>query len=144
VLVVVGVNRARAESIPGDRERGARSTQSWREVLLSLKKRGLTEPPLVAVGDGALGFWAALEELYPKTRHQRKRSPEADRTLTHQRCWVHKSANVLNYAPKAVQPRMKKALHEIWMAETRTEARVASISSLAPSPTNTRRQPSAR
>ena len=55
-------------------------------------------PPLLAIGDGALGFWAALDELYPKTRHQR--------------CWVHKAVNVLNYAPKAMQPRMKNALHE--------------------------------
>jgi transposase-like protein len=60
------------------------------------------------VGDGALGFWAALEEVYPATRAQR--------------CWVHKTANVLNYLPKSVQPKAKAALHEIWMAETRAHA----------------------
>jgi len=60
------------------------------------------------VGDGALGFWAALEEVYPETRHQR--------------CWKHKTANVLNYLPRAVQPKAKAALHEIWMAETKAEA----------------------
>lgn len=111
VLVVVGVNERGQKAFLAIEDGVRESTQSWREVLLSLKRRGLTESPLLGIGDGALGFWAALEELYPKTRHQR--------------CWVHKSANVLNYAPKSVQPRMKKALHEIWMAETRTEARVA-------------------
>jgi len=108
---VVGVNERGHKAFLAIEDGVRESTQSWREVLLSLKKRGLTEAPLLAIGDGALGFWAALEELYPRTRPQR--------------CWVHKSANALNYAPKAVQPRMKKALHEIWMAETRTEARIA-------------------
>jgi len=111
VLVVIGVNERGQKAVLAIEDGVRESTQSWREVLLSLKKRGLIEPPALAIGDGALGFWAALEELYPKTRHQR--------------CWVHKSANVLNYAPKAVQPRMKKALQEIWMAETRADAMTA-------------------
>jgi len=111
VLVVVGVNERGQKAFLAIEDGVRESTQSWREVLLSLKKRGFSEAPLLAIGDGALGFWAALEELYPQTHHQR--------------CWVHKSANVLNYAPKAVQPKMKQALHEIWMAETRTEACVA-------------------
>ncbi len=90
-------------------EEGVReSAQSWREVLLDLKRRGLGVPPKLAVGDGALGFWAALSEVYPETRHQR--------------CWVHKTANVLNYLPKGVQPKAKRALREIWMAEDRASA----------------------
>ena len=83
------------------------STQGWREVLLGLKARGMNAPRL-AVGDGAMGFWAALEEICPDTRQQR--------------CWMHQSANVLNSLPKSVQPRVKQALHEIWQAETRDEA----------------------
>ena len=71
------------------------STQSWREVLLALKRRGLNVPKL-AIGDGAMGFWAALDEIFPKTRQQR--------------CWVHKTSNVLNYLPKRTQPKTKKAL----------------------------------
>lgn len=81
------------------------SKQSWRELLLDLKQRGLTIDPKLAIGDGALGFWAALREVYTKTREQR--------------CWVHKTANVLNKMPKSVQPKAKADLHEIWQAETR-------------------------
>lgn len=107
-LVVIGVN-ARGEKHFLAIEDGVReSTQSWREVLLGLKSRGLNAPKL-AVGDGAMGFWAALEEVYPTTRQQR--------------CWVHKTGNVLNYLPKRSQPKAKKALHDIWQAETREDAR---------------------
>jgi transposase-like protein len=106
-LVVVGVN-ARGEKHFLAIEDGIReSTQSWREVLLDLKARGLNAPQL-AVGDGALGFWAALEEVYPTTRAQR--------------CWMHKTGNVLNALPKTVQPKAKRALHEIWEAATREDA----------------------
>ena len=83
------------------------STQSWREVLLTLQARGLKAPE-VAVGDGAMGFWAALEELYPTTRQQR--------------CWVHKTRNVLNALPKSVQPKAKQALQDIWGAATKITA----------------------
>lgn len=86
------------------------STQSWREVLLQLKQRGMNSPQL-AIGDGAMGFWSAMEEIYPETQHQR--------------CWVHKTANILNHLPKNSQPNAKKALHEIWMAETREDAQGA-------------------
>lgn len=111
VLVVIGVNE-RGEKHFLALEDGVReSTQSWREVLLDLKARGLQEPPEVAVGDGALGFWAALEEVFPQTRQQR--------------CWVHKTVNVLNYLPKSVQPKAKAALHDIWMAPSRSEAEKA-------------------
>lgn len=110
VLVIVGVN-GRGEKHFLAIEDGIReSTQSWREVLLDLKARGLSAPEL-AVGDGALGFWAALEEVFPATRAQR--------------CWLHKTANVLNALPKSVQPKAKSALHDIWQAPTREEAEQA-------------------
>jgi len=84
------------------------SEQSWRELLIDLKQRGLSIAPKLATGDGALGFWAALRKVLPETREQR--------------CWVHKTANVLNKMPKSVQPKAKSDLHEIWMAETRENA----------------------
>ena len=87
------------------------SAQSWREVLLDLKRRGLAIAPELATGDGALGFWKALREVYGTTREQR--------------CWVHKTANVLNKLPKSVQPRAKQHLQDIWMAETRAVAEKA-------------------
>ncbi len=110
-LVVIGVNERGEKHFLAIEDGIRESTQSWREVLLDLKKRGLDVPPKLAVGDGALGFWAALDEVYPETRHQR--------------CWVHKTANVLNYLPKAIQPKAKKALQEIWMAEDRASAEKA-------------------
>jgi putative transposase len=84
------------------------SEQSWYELLVDLKNRGLALAPKLAVGDGALGFWAALRKVFGETREQR--------------CWVHKTANVLNNMPRSVQPRAKSAIHEIWMAETRVDA----------------------
>ena len=87
------------------------SAQSWREVLLDLKRRGLAIAPELASGDGALGFWKALREVYGTTREQR--------------CWVHKTANVLNKLPKSVQPRAKQHLQDIWMAETKRDAEKA-------------------
>jgi len=88
---------------------GARgSKQSWLELLLDLKERGLTTPPKLAVGDGATGFWAALREVFPSTREQR--------------CWVHKTANVVNKPPKGLQPKVKADLHQIWLAETPEQA----------------------
>jgi putative transposase len=84
------------------------SEQSWYELLIDLKQRGLKFAPKLATGDGALGFWAALRKVFPETREQR--------------CWLHKTANVLNNMPKSVQPRAKADLHEIWMAETREQA----------------------
>ena len=87
------------------------SEQSWSELLLDLKHRGLTTPPKIAVGDGALGFWAALRKVFPETKEQR--------------CWVHKTANVLNNMPKSVQPKAKGDIHEIWQAETKADAETA-------------------
>ena len=111
VLVVIGVNERGEKHFLAIEDGVRESTQSWREVLLKLKARGLTHTPTLAVGDGALGFWGALEEVYPETRAQR--------------CWVHKTANVLNYLPKSVQPKAKQALQEIWMAPARTVAHQA-------------------
>ena len=87
------------------------SEQSWNELLLNAKARGLTTDPKCATGDGALGFWAALAKVYPTTRWQR--------------CWVHKTAKVLNKMPKALQPKAKAMLHDIWMAETKANANQA-------------------
>lgn len=78
---------------------------------MGLRGRGLTLSPKLAIGDGALGFWKALAKCYPDTAHQR--------------CWVHKTANVLSVLPKSVQPKVKEALHDIWMAETREDAHKA-------------------
>lgn len=87
------------------------SEQSWSELLLDLKQRGLTIAPRIAVGDGALGFWAALRKMFPDTKEQR--------------CWVHKTANVLSKMPRSIQPKAKGDLHEIWQAETRADAGTA-------------------
>lgn len=110
-LVVIGVNERGEKHFLAIEDGVRESTQSWREVLLDLKRRGLTIPPKLAVGDGALGFWSALDEVYPATRRQR--------------CWVHKTANILNYLPKGVQAKAKKTLQEIWMAEDRASAHKA-------------------
>lgn len=108
MLIVIGLNDRGEKHFLAIEDGVRESTQSWREVLLDLKARGLEEPPKLAVGDGAMGFWAALEEVFPATRHQR--------------CWVHKTANVLNYLPRSMQARAKVALHEVWMAPARAEA----------------------
>ncbi|QDV12362.1 Transposase, Mutator family [Rosistilla oblonga] len=87
------------------------SEQSWSELLIDLKQRGLKMAPKIAIGDGALGFWAAIRKVFPETREQR--------------CWVHKTSNVLNKMPKSVQPKAKGDLHEIWQAETKDDANKA-------------------
>jgi transposase-like protein len=109
-LVIVGVNERGEKHFLAIEDGIRESTQSWREVLLGLKSRGLAAPEL-AVGDGAMGFWAALEEVFPATRPQR--------------CWMHKMGNVLNALPKSVQPKAKSALHDIWQAATREDAEQA-------------------
>ena len=109
-LVIVGVT-AHGKKLFLAIEDGVReSTQSWREVLLNLKSRGMNVPKL-AIGDGAMGFWAAMDEVYPETRHQR--------------CWQHKTMNVLNCLPKLSQPKAKNAIHNIWQAETKDDAEKA-------------------
>lgn len=111
LLVIIGVTpEGRKERVAIDD--GLReSKESWKALLLDLKDRGLQHGPLLAVGDGAMGFWAALEEVFPKTRAQR--------------CWFHKMGNVLNALPKSQHARARRALQEIWMAATREEALIA-------------------
>ena len=109
-LVVIGVNERGQKRFLAIEDGVRESTQSWREVLLRLKSRGMNLPEL-AIGDGALGFWAALEEVYSDTRQQR--------------CWMHKTMNVLNCLPKSMQAKAKQALHAIWQAESREEAEKA-------------------
>jgi transposase-like protein len=111
LLVVIGVNERGQKRLLAIEDGVRESAESWRAVLRDLQARGLKIPPKLAVGDGALGFWAALAEFFPETRDQR--------------CWFHKTGNVLNYLPKSVQPKAKSMLHEIWMAETRADAELA-------------------
>ena len=108
ILVVIGVNEHGKKELIAIEEGYRESTQSWTELLEDIRHRGLTTAPKLAIGDGALGFWNAINKVYPQTRHQR--------------CWVHKTANVMNKLPKSVQPKVKEALHDIWMAETREDA----------------------
>jgi len=111
VLVIIGADELGNTDIVGMVDGYRESAQSWREVLLDLKRRGLENGPELAVGDGALGFWKALREVYGETREQR--------------CRVHKTGNVLNQMPKSLQPKAKGHLHDIWMAETKAEAEKA-------------------
>ncbi len=104
LLVVMGATADGQKELIAVIDGVRESKQSWLELLLDLKNRGLTIPPTIAVADGALGFWAALREAYPTTREQR--------------CWVHKTANVINAMPKANQPKAKFALHQIKLAES--------------------------
>lgn len=111
LLVILGVTpdgrKERVALHDGHRE----SKQSWQELLLDLKGRGLQAGPLLAAGDGAMGFWAALEEVFPET--------------VAQRCWFHKMGNVLNALPKSQQAKAKAGLQAIWMAATRADAHKA-------------------
>jgi len=109
-LVIIGVNERGEKQFLAIEDGVRESTQSWREVLLKLKSRGMNAPEL-AVGDGAMGFWSALDEIYPSSRHQR--------------CWMHKTMNVLNCLPKSVQAKAKQSLHDIWQAPTRIDAEKA-------------------
>lgn len=111
LLVIIGATPEGKKELVGLIDGVRESAQSWRELLLDLKRRGLAIGPELAVADGALGFWQAIEEVWPKARGQR--------------CWVHKTANVLNKLPKSQQSRAKRALQDIWMAETRTDAEAA-------------------
>ncbi len=108
ILVIIGVTEQGRKEFIAIEDGYRESEQSWSELLLRMKAQGLGHFPELAVGDGALGFWKALSKIFPKT--------------VHQRCWVHKTANVLNKLPKAVQPKVKQALHEIWMAPTKSDA----------------------
>jgi transposase-like protein len=111
LLVIIGATPEGKKELVGLTDGVRESTRSWKELLLDLKRRGLSMGPELAVADGALGFWQALEEVWPQTRGQR--------------CWVHKTANVLNKLPKSQQSKAKRALQEIWMAESKKDALVA-------------------
>ena len=111
VLVLIGATPEGRKELLGFQTGFRESAQSWRELLDDLKGRGLELPPELAIGDGALGFWKALDEVFSKTRRQR--------------CWVHKTANVLNALPTSRQRNAKQDLHQIWMAENRKEAEKA-------------------
>jgi putative transposase len=111
LLIIIGATPEGRKELVGLTDGVRESAQSWRELLLDLKRRGLSIGPELAVADGALGFWQALEEVWPNTRGQR--------------CWVHKTANVLNKLPKSQQSKAKRALQEIWMAETKKDALAA-------------------
>ena len=111
ILVVIGATVDGKKELVALSDGFRESEDSWKEVLRDLKRRGLTVDPKLAVGDGALGFWKALPQVYGETRTQR--------------CWVHKTANVLNKLPKHLQPKAKSDLHQIWMAATRADAQAA-------------------
>lgn len=113
MLVVIGATPEGRKELVGFQVGVRESTQSWRELLVGLKARGLSIAPEVAVGDGALGFWKALEEIFPSTRHQR--------------CWQHKLVNILNKVPKSVQPNMKADLREVRDAPDRATAEAAIV-----------------
>jgi putative transposase len=110
-LVLIGATPEGRKELVGFTDGYRESAQSWREVLVDLKARGLAVVPELAIADGALGFWAALSEVFGQTRAQR--------------CWVHKTANVLNKMPKSIQPKAKKDLQNIWMAGSREDAEEA-------------------
>lgn len=116
LLVIIGVTEHGHKELVAVEDGHRESEASWRELLTGLRERGLEPSPKLAVGDGALGFWKALSKVFPDTRHQR--------------CWVHKTANVLDKLPKSVQPKVKSALHEIYLAETRDSAHKAFESTL--------------
>ena len=111
ILVLMGATADGKKELISIADGYRESEQSWQELLLDVKSRGLVIDPKLAVGDGALGFWKALPQVFPTTRTQR--------------CWVHKTANVLDKLPKRVQPGAKDKIHDIWMAATRTEAEKA-------------------
>jgi transposase-like protein len=111
ILVLMGATAEGTKELIGLADGYRESEQSWTELLLDLKQRGLTIDPKLAVADGALGFWAAARKLWPSTREQR--------------CWVHKTANVLNRLPKSLHGKAKSMLHEIWMAEMKASAEQA-------------------
>jgi transposase-like protein len=111
LLILIGVNEQGEKRLLALSDGYRESKASWLSVIQDLQARGLKTPPQLAIGDGALGFWAALDEAWPETRCQR--------------CWVHKTANILNELPKSIQGKAKAGLHEIWMAETKTQAEKA-------------------
>jgi putative transposase len=111
ILVLIGADAKGQKDLVGLWDGYRESEQSWKELLLDLQSRGLAYGPTLAIGDGALGFWKALRQVYGQTRWQR--------------CWVHKTANVLDKLPKDLQPQAKQRLQAIWMAPDRQRAEIA-------------------
>jgi len=111
LLVIIGVTEHGRKELVAVEDGFRESAADWEMLLTGLRERGLPVAPKLAVADGALGFWAAMGKVFPQTAHQR--------------CWVHKTANVLNKLPKRMQPRVKESLQDIWMAESRAEAHKA-------------------
>jgi transposase-like protein len=111
LLVIIGATEDGRKELVAVSDGYRESSDSWSALMAELRQRGLTEGPKLATGDGALGFWKALAMAYPATRHQR--------------CWVHKAANVLDKLPKGMQKKVKASIHEIWMAPRRVEAEKA-------------------
>ncbi|WP_419834845.1 IS256 family transposase [Endozoicomonas atrinae] len=111
ILVLIGVTDHGKKELIAIEDGYRESADSWEELLAGVEQQGLTIAPKLAIGDGALGFWKAVSKRWPDTRHQR--------------CWVHKTANVLNKLPKSAQSKVKSDLHDIWQAETREKAHEA-------------------
>ena len=111
ILVLMGATAEGKKELLAVVDGFRESEQSWKGLLLDVQARGLVAEPKLAIGDGALGFWKALRQIYPNTQEQR--------------CWVHKTANVLDNLPKRLQPEAKQKLHEIWLADTREHANEA-------------------
>ena len=111
MLVIIGADAYGEKDVLAIMDGFRENADSWRDLLRGLKKRGLTVPPELAIGDGALGFWTALRDIFPDTREQR--------------CWVHKTANVTGAMPKSLREKAKADLQDIWMAETKKEANAA-------------------
>ena len=108
ILVIMGADSAGNKELLAVNDGYRESSESWKEMLLALKAQGLKGAAKLAIGDGALGFWNALEQVFPETKRQR--------------CWVHKTANILDKMPKSVQSKAKAQIHEMYMADTEEHA----------------------
>jgi transposase-like protein len=108
ILIIIGADRHGNKELVAVSDGYRESKISWKEILLDLKRRGLSLDPKLATGDGSLGFWAALDEVFPETRRQR--------------CWVHKTANILDKMPKSIQSKAKTMIHEMYMAPSKEAA----------------------
>jgi len=111
ILIIIAADKQGNKELLAVSDGYRESKLAWKELLLDLKRRGLSSAPKLAIGDGALGFWAALAEVFPSTRRQR--------------CWVHKTANILDKMPKSIQAKAKSIIHEMYMAATREDALAA-------------------
>ena len=111
LLVIIGATEHGEKELVGIYSGYRESTESWADLLRDLKERGLTDGPKLAIGDGALGFWAALDDVFPKAKQQR--------------CWVHKTANILDKMPKCVQEKAKNMIHNIYLSDTKENALIA-------------------